>query len=123
MENSAKLLEHSLLVIWNDRNAERRLQAMENIYADDMAFYESNEGPAIVGNQAINDLISKLQQQWPLEFEFQLNGPASINHHVQHVAWNLGIPGQAPEATGMDIAIIKDGKIKSLHLFLNLPPA
>ena len=121
MENAAQLLEDSLLVIWNDRNAERRLQAMQNVYATDIHFYESDHGPAIVGYQQINDVISNLQAQWPTEFQFEITRPASANHQVQHVAWNLGIPGQTPAATGMDVAIIEDGKIKSLHLFLDAP--
>jgi hypothetical protein len=120
MENSAKLLEDSLLVIWNDRQAESRLAAMKAVYTDDIVFYESNDGPAIVGHQAINDLIAKLQEQWPLEFSFELTRPPQVNHEVQHIAWTLGIPGQPPVATGMDIAVIENGKIRSLHLFLDI---
>jgi hypothetical protein len=121
MENSAQLLEDSLLIIWNDRNAERRLQAMQHIYAADIHFYESDNGPAIVGYVRINEVIAGLQAQWPQEFEFEITQPATANHQVQHVGWNLGVPGQAPAATGMDVAIIENGKIKSLHLFLNAP--
>ena len=121
MEISAKLLEDSLLVIWNDRSAERRLQAMKEVYASDMIFYETNEGQAITGYEAINDLISVLQSKWPPEFKFALTSPAKVNHQVQHISWRLGIPGQEPAATGMDVAIIEDHRIKSLHLFLNTP--
>jgi hypothetical protein len=121
MENSAKLLEDSLLVIWNDRNAARRLAAMHDVYAADILFYESNDGPAITGYQAINDLIGTLQTQWPLEFKFELDRRPQVNHQVQHISWTLGIPGQTPVASGMDIAIIEYNKIKSLHLFLDAP--
>ncbi|WP_276481542.1 nuclear transport factor 2 family protein [Paraflavitalea pollutisoli] len=118
MNSKAQQLEDSLLVIWNDRNADNRLAAMEKIYAPDIHFYESQEGPAIIGYQAINEVIAGLQSKWPLEFTFQLNRPAKANHQVQQIAWHLGIPGQLPAASGMDIALIEDGKIKSLHLFL-----
>ena len=121
MENSAKLLEDSLLIIWNDRNLERRLQAMQNVYDADITFYESDNGPAIIGYQQINDLISNLQAQWPVEFEFQVTKSAAANHQVQHISWNLGIPGQIPAATGSDVAIIENGKIKGLYLFLDDP--
>ncbi|QHV95350.1 hypothetical protein [Spirosoma endbachense] len=121
METSAKLLEDSLLVIWNDRNTERRLEAMNEIYAVDIIFYETNEGQPITGYQAINELISGLQTQWPSAFKFELTGPAKVNHQVQHIAWRLGVPGQAQVATGMDVAIIDNHKIKSLHLFLDAP--
>ncbi|MES2266771.1 MAG: nuclear transport factor 2 family protein [Bacteroidota bacterium] len=119
MENTSTLLEDSLLVIWNDRNADSRLKAMQNIYADDVVFYESDSGPAFEGYQAINDLIATLQSQWPTEFKFELTAPTNVNHQVQHITWKLGIPGETPVAKGMDIAVIENNKIKSLHLLMN----
>ena len=121
MKSIEKLLESSLLVIWNDRDAQRRLDAMKEVYAPDIVFYESNEGAAIEGFQAINDLVTALQSKWPLEFKFVMRGPLNVNHQVQHISWTLGVPGQTPAASGMDIAIIEAGKIKSLHLFLDAP--
>ena len=120
MKNTSKLLEDSLLIIWNDRNAQRRMDVMKEIYAPDIVFYETNEGAAIEGYQAINDLITALQSTWPLEFQFKLIAPLKVNHQIQHISWTLGIPGQTPAASGMDIAIIENQKIKSLHLFLDI---
>lgn len=74
MENAAQLLNDSLLVIWNDRNAERRLQAMQSVYATDIHFYESDHGAAIVGYEQINAVISNLQAQWPTEFSLKSPG-------------------------------------------------
>ena len=119
METSAKLLEDSLLVIWNDRNAHNRLEAMKEIYAPEIVFYESNDGQPVTGYQAINDVISALQAQWPLAFTFELTSPAKVNHQIQQISWNLGIPGQSPAASGMDVAIIENHRITSLFLFLN----
>lgn len=121
MENHAKLLEDSLLVIWNNRDSASRLTAMKDVYAPNIAFYETNESEAIIGYAAINDLIAKLQEQWPPEFQFELTTPSNVNHEVQQIEWKLSIPGQAPVATGMDVAIIEDQKIKALYLFLNTP--
>jgi hypothetical protein len=121
MESSAKLLEDSLLVIWNDRDPEKRLSAMQEIYATDIAFYEANDGAAIIGYEAINNLITKLQEQWPPEFKFELSRPSHVNHQVQHITWTLGVPGQTPVATGMDVAIVENHQIKSLHLLLDAP--
>jgi len=121
METHAKLLEESLLVIWNDRNAKSRSAAMTNIYAQDIHFYESDDREPIVGHEAINNLISVLQAQWPIDFKFSLSQSSVKNHAVQHIAWTLGAPGAEPVASGMDIAVIDDGKIKSLYLFLDKP--
>ncbi|WP_428658203.1 nuclear transport factor 2 family protein [Runella sp.] len=119
MANTAQLLEDSLLVIWNDRNADRRLEAMKTLYTPDIHFYESNTGEAIIGYQAINELISKLQAEWPIEFQFELNKPSQVNHQVQIISWNLGPHGIPPVATGMDVAVIENDLIKSLYLFLD----
>jgi hypothetical protein len=120
METTAKLLEDSLLVIWNDRNTENRLEAMKRIYATDIHFFESNTGEAIVGYNAINELISKLQKEWPIEFQFELNKPSQVNHMTQIISWNLGPKGATPIATGMDVAITENNLIKSLYLFLDI---
>lgn len=122
MESTAQLLEDSLLVIWNSRNAVDRAAAMKDIYAADIVFYENNEGPAITGYEAINHLIATLQAQWPVEFVFELTAPARVNHQVQHVAWRLGVPGQPPVATGMDVAVVENGRIASLHLLMDARP-
>ena len=119
METTAKLLEDSLLVIWNDRNANTRINTMQRIYAPDISFFESNTVEAIVGYRAINELISKLQTEWPIEFEFELNKPSQVNHTTQIISWNLGPKGGVPVATGIDVAITENDLIKSLYLFLD----
>lgn len=119
MTKSAKLLEDSLLIVWNDRNAEARLRAMQQIYATDIHFFESNAGEAIVGHKAINELISKLQAGWPVEFRFELNKPSQVNHSTQIISWSLGPEGGPPVATGMDVAVTENNLIQSLYLFLD----
>ncbi len=119
MTPTAQLLEDSLLVIWNDRNADRRLEAMERTYALDIHFYEGNSSDAVVGYQAINELITKIQAEWPVEFEFELTKPSQVNHAAQIISWRLGPKDAPPVATGMDVATIEGGLIKSLYLFLD----
>ncbi|WP_229364472.1 hypothetical protein [Fibrella aestuarina] len=119
--HTAQLLEDSLLVVWNDRDADRRLDAMKKIYAPAIHFYESNAGEAIVGHQAINELISTLQAEWPIDFQFVLNKPSQVNHQLQFISWELGPQGAEPVASGMDIAVVENDLIQSLHLFLDAP--
>jgi len=118
MNTSAVLLQDSLLLIWNNRNSAERLQLMEKIYASDISFYESNNSEPFTGFQAIDELIQKLQQDWPSDFEFVLTESLKSNHNIQHIAWQLGVPGQQAVAKGADIAVTEGGKIKALYLFL-----
>jgi len=119
MKNPAQLLEDSLLIIWNNRNSVERLQAMQQIYHQDIQFFESDSGIAIIGYEAINNLITGLQSEWAPEFSFQLSKPCQSNHDIQIASWTLGIPGEQPVASGTDVAIVENEKIKSLHLYLD----
>lgn len=119
--NLAQLLEDSLLRVWSERDDDQRLKVMQQIYAADIVFYETDTGEAIKGHQAIDSLIKNLQAQWPPEFVFALTKPAVINHGVSHVAWTLGTPQAPPVASGMDIAIVEAGLIKALYLYLDAP--
>ncbi|WP_375447142.1 nuclear transport factor 2 family protein [uncultured Fibrella sp.] len=116
-----QLLEDSLLNVWSERDDAHRLEVMAQIYAPDIVFYETDEGEAIRGHQGIDALIKTLQAQWPPEFVFTLKKPAVINHGVSHVAWTLGPADAIPVASGMDIAIIDNGLIKALYLYLDGP--
>src|SRR6185503_12648385 len=100
-------------------NAVRRLEAMKKNYASDVHFYEFHSGEPIIGHTAINDLISKLQSEWPPEARFELNKPSQVNHSIQIASWNLGARGMQPVATGVDVAVIENDLIKSFYLFLD----
>lgn len=118
MNTPSLLLQDSLLLIWNNRNSAERLPLMEKTYASDITFFEGDNSEPFIGFTAIDNLIQKLQQDWPSDFEFVLTESPKSNHNVQHISWQLGVPGQQPVATGADVAFIENGKIKLLYLFL-----
>ncbi|QIP14208.1 nuclear transport factor 2 family protein [Spirosoma aureum] len=119
--SAAQVLEDSLLKVWSERDQEQRLEEMARIYAADIVFYDADNGPGITGHQAIDSLIKKLQEQWPPEFVFTLLKPVVTNHGVSHAAWTLGAPNTKPAASGMDIALIENGLIKALYLYIDDP--
>lgn len=120
MNTPSILLQDSLLLIWNNRNSAERLALMEKTYAPDITFFEGDDSEPFAGFSAIDSLIQKLQQDWPSDFEFTLTESPKSNHNVQHISWQLGIPGQQPVAAGADVAFIENRKIKSLYLFLGM---
>jgi arginyl-tRNA synthetase len=121
METRAQLLENSVLAIWSEPNADKRLEEMKKTYAVDVHFYEFNSEKAVIGYKAINELIAKLQKEWPPETRFELNKPSQVNHQIQVVSWNMGPQGKPPVATGIDVAVIENDLIKSFYLFIDTP--
>jgi hypothetical protein len=45
--------------------------------------------------------------------------PVIINNGIGRLVWGVGPKGKPPVATGMDIAVFENGKIKSLYVFLD----
>lgn len=115
----AHLLEQSLVEIWSERDDTRRMEAMKQIYMPGIIFYETDAGEAIIGFDAINTRIIKLMRQWPDGVVFHFKSGAEVNHNVIKIAWTLGLSAESTIATGMDIAIIENGLIKVLYLFLD----
>jgi hypothetical protein len=113
------LLEQSLMEIWNERDASRREAAINRLYAPDMRFYEHHA--IIEGRAAIHAHIGAAQAQWPAEFVFHFDQGARVNHELVQLSWTLGPAGQ-PVVYGMDVAVVEQGYLKSLHVFLD-PPA
>lgn len=119
MATPAKLLENSLLVIWNDRDANRRLAEMKKTYTTDVHFYEFHAAMPVIGHLAINELITRLQGDWPPGSQFALNKPSQANHSVQFASWDLGPQGEPPISTGMDVALIENDLITAFYLYLD----
>ena len=44
-------------------------------------------------------------------------------HNAGRLAWGSGPRGEAPEYTGMDVIIVRDGKIAALYVFLDSIPS
>jgi hypothetical protein len=117
---NGRLLEQSLLEVWNERDASRREAAINRLYAPDVRFYEHNA--LIEGRAAIHAHIGAAQAQWPAEFIFHFDKGARVNHDLVQLSWTLG-PAGAPVVYGMDVAVVEQDYIKSLHVFLDPPAA
>ncbi len=118
MENKLEqLLVQHLNEIWNQRDETLRLTAIEKIYAKDFTLFE--EGENVTGYDAINHKVSTLLNSFPPIFSIAQLKPIGINNNIGKLDWGVGLEGTPPVATGTDIVIFENGKIKSLYVFLN----
>lgn len=113
------LLQANLTRVFSERDAVRRKAAIHELYAPDAVLYD----PAQVaqGLAEIGRTVDALLTTLPADFVFTAIGSAVGHHGLVWLRWQAGPPGAAPTVTGMDVAAIRDGRIQSLHVFLDPP--
>lgn len=111
-----ELMEGNLLEVFNQRDPERRRAAIERIYASDVRWTD-DEGVS-VGHDALDTKADALQGNLgPLQFVKA--GPVHELSGFGHLAWHLvAEEGGAPQVSGFDVAIIRDGVIAELYTVL-----
>jgi hypothetical protein len=113
----AQVMEKNLKQVWSERDADRRMMAIESVYAKDYTVFEVDG--VITGYDALNQKVSHTLNGMPPGFGFTRIKPIIINNNVGRMVWGLGPKDKPPVATGMDVAIFENGKIKSLYVFLD----
>ncbi len=111
-----RLMEENLVSVWNERDANQRIKAIQNIYTADSNLY--HVGHQIIGQNAINESVSNIQTNIPKSFNFFKLKPVTINNNIGRLIWGMGENSESIVSTGMDIAVFENGKIKSLYVFL-----
>ena len=117
MNDEAQMMEDNLNLVWNERNSAIRLKAIESIYAPDANLY--HVGHQVTGLDAINQSVTDTLQHLPPDFVFTKLKPVILNNNIGRLIWGAGPKGQQPVATGMDVALFENGRIKSLYVFLD----
>lgn len=114
MTNFEELLRRNLLGVFNERDESLRLPVLTELYAPDARFAD-HDGVA-VGPAAINEKIRELHARTP-GFEF-LPGPFHEVQDLATVEWSYGPVGADPVVNGTDVALIRDGRISALYVYL-----
>lgn len=116
-----RLLQANLTQVFGERAPDRRIAAIGALYAPDAVLYEP-EGVA-TGHAAIDRAVATLLSSLPPEFRFTATGPAVGHHGLGRLRWQAGPPDGPVAVTGTDVAHIEDGRIRSLHVFIDPPAA
>jgi len=105
--------------IWNEPDAQRRNLRFGQVYTDD--FFVADYQAKAVGHAAVGQLLQRVQDQHP-GFSFKAD-PVSWNHGLGRVTWNYGPPDQPALIHGEDIFTIREGKLASVFVFLDVAPS
>ena len=113
MATIAELMQQNLMGVFNERDPQRRAAVVARTYAADAVFHDPER--TVTGREAINAAAQALLDGAP-GFVFAPRGPLyQSTGSLGALSWQFGPEGGAPVVTGMDIALVEDGLIATLH--------
>jgi hypothetical protein len=110
-----ELMLENLFAMFNVRNPERRMEAITRNYTEDVTWTDPDG--TTQGHEALNEQAQKLLDRLP-DFVFSAAGPVHVSRDLGLLAFNMGVPEQAPAVSGIDVALVRDGRIAELHTLL-----
>jgi hypothetical protein len=111
-----RLMQQNLIQVFNERDPQKRLQVIQEIYNPDAILNEPEA--SVTGHEAISNAVTKLLSSLPPTFSFTPIGSALGHHLIGRLRWQSGPPGGPAAVTGMDIAHFTNGRIHSLYVFI-----
>ena len=119
VENYDALLRANLQRVFNERDAQKRIAAVQELFADTPTMYEPTG--TVTGRAAISEVAGALLDQFGPDFAFVAEGTAVGHHGLGYLRWHAG-PGDGPViVSGVDVAEISEGKIVRLWVLLDAP--
>jgi hypothetical protein len=111
-----ELMLMNLFAVFNERDAERRLQAIAANYTEDVIWTDPDR--TFHGRDELNERAQELLDARP-HFVFTAAGPVHVLRDLGHLAFNHGVPEQPPAISGYDVALVRDGRIAALYTLVN----
>lgn len=111
------IMQANLLRVFGERDDARRMAAIRELYTPDAILHEPQHSAQ--GHEAISQAVSELLAQMPTDFSFHAVRPALGHNGVGRLQWAGGQPDSPPAVTGLDVAHVQDGMIRTLHVFID----
>lgn len=116
---ASAVLQANLDRIFNERDPARRRGAIQDLYAADAVLHEQHA--KFTGTAAIEGAITELLGSLPSDLVFALVAPPMQNHGLAKLLWRGHLPDGTTVVTGTDVAGVEDGRIRSIHVFVDPP--
>ena len=111
------LLTGNLLNVFGENDPARRRRAVDELYADDVVFYDPSKG-VYRGRDEIDRIAGAIRATHP-DFRYQpIAEPEEVGNGGR-LQWVAGRPGEAPVYAGTDVIITRDGRITAIYLFFD----
>lgn len=114
-----ELIYRNLQEVFGEGDAQRRRAAIEELYTEDAVLYVP---PGVIrGRDAIDRFAGELRATHP-HFVYTPTAEPQVLHNAVRLDWGSGPRGEAYAYTGQDFAIVRDGRIAALYVFLDSAP-
>ena len=110
-----ELMLANLFEVFNERDPNCRRDVIARNYTEDVIW--SDPDGTTQGHEAMNEQAQKLLDRMP-DFVFSAAGPVHVSRDLGLLRFNLGVPEQSPAVSGVDVALVRDGRIAVLHTLL-----
>ncbi|WP_122692030.1 nuclear transport factor 2 family protein [Pseudomonas atacamensis] len=117
VENYDALLRANLQRVFNERDAQKRIAAVHELFAGTPTMYEPTG--IVTGRAAISEVAGALLDQFGVDFAFVPEGPAVGHHGLGYLRWHAGPSAGSTVVSGVDVAEISEGKIVRLWVLLD----
>jgi hypothetical protein len=118
-DSLSTLMIRHLREIFEENDPARRRAAMDEIYTEDVVFYDPSGG-TFRGRGEIDRIAGSLRATHP-DFRYQPIAEPEESGNAGRVRWVEGRPGEAPAYAGTDFFIARDGRIAAIYLFFDKP--
>ena len=110
-----ELMLANLFAVFSERDPGRRLEVIARNYTADVIWTDPDG--TTQGLEAMNEQAQKLLDRMP-DFAFSAAGLVHVSRDLGLLAFNLGLPEQPPAVSGIDVALVRDGRIARLYTLL-----
>ena len=112
------LLTRNLQDVFGENDPVRRRAAIDEIYTEDVVFYEQPSKNVYRGREEIDRIAGALRAKHP-DFRYQpIREPEEIGNGGR-IQWVYGRPGEAQDVAGTDFIIARDGRIAAIYFFFD----
>lgn len=112
------LLRANIARVFNERDDARRMAAIADLWSENPVMYEDED--AFFGRAAVSSNVAGLHARLPNGTVFTPVAPAIGHHDTALLRWSAATPGETPHIFGTDMAMLADGRIDRLYVFLEV---
>ena len=106
-------LQRLHVMAWNEKDATKRIELLEMIYAEDIKMYDKDF--TFEGLLAVSDFIGKLIAEDPA-YHFAAVNPIEPLQHSARLYGHIQTGGGL--LNSMDFFLLEDGRVKHLYAFI-----